>query len=61
MSKKVQIREEDIQKALKKFQESGGLIKRLPDQINPNRSLVGAKYGVYEAVEDTSTPAEMVG
>ena len=55
MSKKVHITEEEIQKALNKFQDSGGLIKRLPEQIVPQRALVGAKYGVYEYVEDTAS------
>ena len=51
---KVVISVEEIAKALKKFQEEGGLITKLPDEITPRHALVGAKWGMFEMVKDTS-------
>ena len=51
---KVVISVEEIAKALKKFQEEGGLITKLPDEITPRQALVGAKWGMFEMVKDTS-------
>ena len=51
------ITEVEIQQALKKFQERGGLIKQLPDEIVPRHTLVGAKYAVYENVSDEAAGA----
>ena len=45
---KVLINQEDISSALKVFKAKGGLIKRLPDQITPQRRLVGAKWNHSE-------------
>ena len=42
MKNKKLITEEDVQKALHKFEKDGGLIKHLPDQVNPRNTLVGA-------------------
>ncbi len=60
-AKKLQIEEADIQEAIRRFQARGGLIKKLPDQPDPVRNLVGAKWGIYEPVFDrfqTITPTE---
>ncbi len=51
---KIEISPEEIAKALKKFQEKGGLITKLPDEITPRQALVGAKWGMFEIVKDTS-------
>ena len=53
--KKNSITEEDVQNALKKFIQDGGLIKQLPDQITPRNTLVGARWGTYEIVSGTAT------
>ncbi|MCZ6472180.1 MAG: hypothetical protein O7A08_00445 [SAR324 cluster bacterium] len=54
MKKNIAITEEDVQKALQKFLKTGGLIKHLPDQIAPRNILVGAKFGIFEPVINTS-------
>ncbi|MDH5752958.1 MAG: hypothetical protein OEZ59_11165 [Deltaproteobacteria bacterium] len=44
------VTEEDVQRALKTFFKSGGIINRLPDEIVlPNR-LVGGTHGMFEEV-----------
>lgn len=48
---KKQITEKDVQRALKLFRKSGGLIRKLPDQHAPNRAMP-AGDGAYEAMED---------
>ncbi len=53
------ITEEEVQQALKRFQERGGLIKQPPDEIVPRHTLVGAKYAVYETVSNEGTGAEL--
>lgn len=55
MKDKKLITEEDVQKALKKFVNDGGLIKQLPDQVTPRNTLVGARWGIYEIVSDTAS------
>ena len=50
MKNKMSTTEEDVQQALKKFVNDGGLIKQLPDQVTPTNTLVGARWGVYEIV-----------
>ena len=54
MKNKKLITEEDVQKALSKFEKDGGLIKQLPDQVAPRNTLVGARWGVYEVVSGTA-------
>ncbi len=44
------ITEEQIRQALKNFAERGGLIRTLPPQVAPDRSLVGSQYAVYESL-----------
>ena len=44
------ITEEQIRNALDKFERSGGLIKKLPDEIVPPRNYVGMEQAVYEPV-----------
>lgn len=50
---KNQISHDDVQRALKRFQEQGGLITQLPDQVVPPRNRVGGKFAVYEPVTDS--------
>jgi len=52
--KKKTITEEDVQAALGKFLRAGGLIRHLPDQVVPRNTLVGARWGMYEIVSDTT-------
>lgn len=54
MSKKQkqEISPEEISKALKKFQEKGGLITKLPDEITPRHSMVGGKWAMFETVNE---------
>jgi hypothetical protein len=40
----------DVAKAIQKFKEQGGLIKRLPDQIVLKGGIIGGKFAVYESV-----------
>jgi hypothetical protein len=56
MKDKKLITENDVLKALEAFKARGGLIKKLPDEIVPRHSLVGAKFGAYENVLE-GTPA----
>lgn len=43
-----QIQEAEIQEALRKFQERGGLIRILTSEKTPLLNLVGRKYGQFE-------------
>ena len=55
------ISQAELERAIARFRESGGLIKRLPDEIVAPRILVGSKFGVYEPVVEataSSTIAE---
>ncbi len=45
-----EITQEELQRAIRAFQERGGLIRRLPDEIVPPAILVGARWGAYEEV-----------
>ena len=54
---KAVISEQEIQEALKKFKERGGLIKKLPDEVVPAHNLVGNRWAVYETIQDTSGTA----
>ena len=56
-NKKPTLSHADVQKALQKFKQQGGLIKRLPDQVVLKGALVGGKFGVYESVFDSGTGA----
>lgn len=58
MKNKQVVTEQEIQKALKKFKEQGGLIKKLPDEIVPNHNMVGAKWSMYEAIQENGSGAE---
>ena len=44
-----QITQADIQAALEKFKRAGGLIRRVPPQVAPARTIASGK-GVYENV-----------
>jgi len=46
------ISEEEIQQALEKFTISGGLIKKLPDEVALRPLVVGRKYGTFEILFD---------
>jgi len=52
MKKKVEISQEEVQKALQKFQKEGGLINKLPDQIAPRSTMVGGRFSMYETVSE---------
>ena len=54
-SNKAVITEQEVQEALKKFKQHGGLIKKLPDEVVPSHNLVGSRWAVYEAIQDTSS------
>ena len=51
------ISQDEVQKALQRFQKEGGLITQLPDQIVPPRTRVGGKFAAYESVTDTGESA----
>ena len=53
------ISDQEIQKALKKFKEKGGLIRKLPSEIVPRSALVGAKFGIYEGPQEGLDFAEL--
>jgi len=60
------ITHEDIQKALRAFRQSGGVIARLPDEIALHKNLVGGNLSAYENdaeafLIDVGQPAEAVG
>ena len=42
------ITHEEVQRALQAFQRRGGAIRQLPDQVTPQRNLMGAKWAIYE-------------
>lgn len=52
-TKKPMLSHADVAKAIQKFKEQGGLIKRLPDQIVLKGGMIGGKFAVYESVFDT--------
>ena len=54
---KVEVTQEEIQRALKKFTEKGGLINKLPDEIAPRNALVGGKWGMFEGVGEPGSGA----
>ena len=47
--KKQTISHEDIQRALAHFRRSGGTIQRLPEQVQPARTTIGEKWGLWES------------
>lgn len=49
------VTEAEVQQALQKFQAHGGLIKKLPDEVVPAHNLVGAKWAVYETIQDSGS------
>ena len=54
--KEVKVSHEEVQRAIKKFQENGGLITQVPTEGNPRRRLVGSKYASFEAVFESHIP-----
>lgn len=52
-SHKAVITEAQIQQALEKFKNQGGLIRKLPDEVVPPHNLVGAKWGMFETIQDS--------
>jgi hypothetical protein len=44
------ITEEQVQEAIRKFEDAGGLITKLPDESTPGRSLVGANWASFDLV-----------
>lgn len=57
--KKKQITQPHIQAALEKFKRAGGLIRRLPAQVAPARTIASGK-GIYEDVEEFLAKVETV-
>ena len=54
MKKKQQlISDMEVQQALQKFKEQGGLIKKLPDEVVPSHNMVGGRWAVYEAIQES--------
>ena len=54
MKNRQSVTELDVQKAIGKFLWEGGLIKHLPDEVTPVSTLVGAKWGMFENVLESS-------
>ncbi len=52
MNLKINITEEEIQKAIQKFQMEGGLIRQLPDEAVLRSNIVGRRHGMYESFFD---------
>ncbi len=46
--REAQITEQELQQAIHAFLDEGGLIAQLPEEVEPLRLLVGAKYATYE-------------
>lgn len=46
--KEANITEEEVQAAIKKFLQSGGIINKLPDQKTVSARLVGKRWGSTE-------------
>lgn len=44
---------EQLQAAIRKFQENGGIIKKLPDQKSYTHQMVGTKWASLETLEGT--------
>lgn len=57
---KQEVTHEDIQRALEKFHRSGGLIKKLPDELVPFRVMAEGK-GIYENVEEFLAKVDHTG
>lgn len=55
MKRKIEMTEEEIQKALVVFRIAGGLIKQLPELESPKLLLVGSELGMYENPTDQWT------
>ena len=50
MTRKTEITQEEIAKALKNFRQRGGLVRQLPDEIRIPSTTIGERYGVFEIV-----------
>jgi hypothetical protein len=46
------ISHEDLQSAIRKFKQNGGIIKKLPDQPLAAVHIVGVKRGYMEAIPE---------
>ena len=47
---KILITEAEVQEALRRFKASGGLIRKLPDEVSPRNFMVGGKHSAFEFV-----------
>ena len=54
--KDVKVSHDEVQRALKTFQDKGGLITKIRSEGNPRRRLVGTKYASFEAVFESHIP-----
>ncbi len=43
----------EIEAALLRFRQRGGLVRKLPDERSPRYNLVGARHGAYEDPRET--------
>lgn len=48
MSRRQRVSHDDIQRALSSFRQSGGVIRKLPDQVQPNQAGLAAKLAEWE-------------
>lgn len=54
------ITEQDIQRALRRFNQLGRMIRRLPEQVAPQSRLVGARYGAFENPASNGTTSKII-
>jgi len=52
------ITEQDIQRELRRFKELGRQIRRLPEQVTPQSSLVGVRHGAFENLAGNGTTSK---
>lgn len=50
MNKKSPVTERQIQEALQRFKDRGGLIRKLPPEVIPRALLVGTRHGCFEPI-----------
>ncbi len=53
MKDRPKITQQDIQRALRKFEQQGRLVRKLPQQVAIRSRLVGARYGAFENPADS--------
>lgn len=48
MKRNERINQEALARAIRSFQDRGGMIRRLPDSCTPRLAVVGARHGQFE-------------